>query len=306
MDLNRLFILQFVMFAEMAAGYLVCKLKILKPTDRSVLSRLVVNVFLPCSIMNSFDIEVNAEILKNFLGILCVSAGIQLFCYILSRFAYQRLDKGRRAVLQYSTMCSNAGFLGNAVAHGVYGEMGLLYGQFYLIPVRIVMWTAGISCFAQKASPKEAVKTILTHPCIIAMEIGLAFMILQVPIPAALKSLLSGLGGCGTPCIMIFLGMIMAEIGFAGMFSKVNAVFSFIRLIFIPACVLLVCLPLHLDPVVTGLSVILAAMPAGSTTAVLAEQYHADEKFAANVVVLTTLLSIALLPVWVMFIAWLV
>ncbi len=74
-----------------------------------------------------------------------------------------------------------------------------------------------------------------------------------------------------------------------------------IRLLIIPGIVLFACLLVHPDPVITGLSVLLAAMPAGSTTAVLAEQYHADTEFAANVVVMTTLLSIALLPVWVMF-----
>jgi predicted permease len=45
--------------------------------------------------------------------------------------------------------------------------------------------------------------------------------------------------------------------------------------------------------------VLLAAMPAGSTTSVLAEQYKADVAFASKVVVLTTLGSIILLPAWV-------
>ena len=37
-------------------------------------------------------------------------------------------------VLKYATMASNAGILGNPVAEGIFGSMGLFYASFYLIP----------------------------------------------------------------------------------------------------------------------------------------------------------------------------
>ena len=52
------------------------------------------------------------------------------------------------------------------------------------------------------------------------------------------------------------------------------------------------------DSLVAGVSVILAAMPAGTTTAILALKYHGDEEFATQCVVLTTLLSVVAIPVW--------
>jgi predicted permease len=140
MDLNALFELQFVMFAEMIAGYLLCRFKVIKPSDRGVLSKLVVNLLLPCSIIASFQMEMNSEILKNFIGIFVISVLIQILCSLIASFAYNRYEHDRKAVLQFSTVCSNAGFLGNAVAQGVYGDLGLLYGQIYLIPLCIVMW----------------------------------------------------------------------------------------------------------------------------------------------------------------------
>ena len=42
----------------------------------------------------------------------------------------------------------------------------------------------------------------------------------------------------------------------------------------------------------------LAAMPAGSTTSILAAKYQGDETFAAQCVVLSTLASMAVLPLW--------
>ena len=299
MDLSQLFILQFVMFAEMAAGYYLCAMHVLKPSDRSVLSKMVINVLLPCNIIHSFNIEMNTDVLQKFVQVLLISLGAQLLCTVISRYAYNRLPHDKRSVMQYATVCSNAGFLGNAVAEGVYGAAGLLYCQIYLIPQRIVMWSAGVSYFAEQAEKGSALKTILKHPCIIALEIGLVRMALQIQVPAGIDSFLSGLGRCSTPMVMLFLGMILAEAGLKGMLTKANLFFSFIRLILIPVLVLIPCVLLHLDPMAVGLSVLLAAMPAGTTTAVLAEQYHADVEFAANCIVLTTVLSIALLPVWV-------
>ena len=42
----------------------------------------------------------------------------------------------------------------------------------------------------------------------------------------------------------------------------------------------------------------MTAMPAASITAVLAKQYHADEKLAGMVVIGSTLLSAVTIPVW--------
>lgn len=300
MDLSNLFSLQILMFVEMAIGYLVCKFGIVKASDRSVLSKLTINVFLPASIINAFNMEMTEEILACFVQIFLVSIAIQIFCTLLAKFAFNKVDDDKKPVMQYATVCSNAGLLGNPVAEGIYGAQGLLYGQIYLIPLRIIMWTAGVSFFAEKGNGKSVIKTILTHPCIIALMIGLVRMGFQIPFPSALNSILSSLGKCATPMIMLFLGMILYSVGFKTMISKDNVMFSILRLIIIPALVLAGCMMVKLDPMVVGLSVILAAMPAGSTTAVLADQYHRSVEFAANCVVLSTILSIALLPVWVM------
>ena len=71
-----------------------------------------------------------------------------------------------------------------------------------------------------------------------------------------------------------------------------------IRLVFIPAVVFAGCWLANIDSVVAGVSVTLAAMPAGTTTAILAMKYHGDEEFATQCVVLTTMLSMAAIPIW--------
>lgn len=300
MDLSELFILQFMMFAEMFIGYLLCRTKILQPKDRTVFSKAVINLFLPCNIINSFLTSTGADVMKDFLVVLIISIAIQVFCFILAKILYNRKPADHKPILQYATVCSNAGFLGNAVAEGVYGELGLLYGQIYLIPLRIVMWTAGISYFEGSTDFKSKIRKIITHPCILAVFIGILLMLSGIRVPSAVSRTLTSLGRCSTPLIMLFLGMVLAEAGFKGIISKETLSFSFLRLILIPAAVLLACVLFKVDSFITGLSVLLAAMPAGSTTSVLAEQYNTDVAFASNIVICTTIGSILLLPAWVM------
>ncbi|MBQ6488875.1 MAG: AEC family transporter [Solobacterium sp.] len=300
MNLSELFILQFMMFAEMFIGYLLCRTKILHVKDRTVFSKAVINLFLPCNIINSFLTNTGANVMKDFLVVLIISIAIQVFCSVLANVLYNRKPAEHKPILQYATVCSNAGFLGNAVAEGVYGELGLLYGQIYLIPLRIVMWTAGISYFEGSTDFKSKIKKIITHPCIIAVFIGIILMLSGIQVPSAVSRTLTSLGRCSTPLIMLFLGMVLAEAGFKGIISKETLSFSLLRLILIPAVVLLACVLFKVDSFITGLSVLLAAMPAGSTTSVLAEQYNTDVAFASNIVICTTIGSILLLPAWVM------
>lgn len=298
MNLNQLYNLQFVMFAELLCGYLLCRFRILKASDRGVLSKAVVWLFFPASIINAFQMELDAKVMAGFASILIVSVLIQLFCIIIAAFAFNHKDAARKPVLQFGTVCSNAGFLGNAVAEGLYGQEGLMFGQIYLIPLRIAMWSAGVSYFEKGNSLSEVIRKVLTHPCIIAVIIGLARMITGIQFPAALDSTLSSLGKCATPLIMVFLGMVTYDSGFKGLLNKDTLEYALIRLVLIPLAVLLAVKAARIEPLIASLSVILCAMPAGTTTALLAEQYGGDVHFAADCIVLTTLLSLAVLPVW--------
>ncbi len=300
MELEGLMNLQLMMFLEIGIGWYLRKKNLITEEGKKVLTDLVIDLILPCNIIQSFMIELNREILVKGLQILIISTAIQMFCTLLSAVCYNRVERGKRAVLQYATVCSNAGFLGNPVAEGLYGSMGLLYASIYLIPQRIVMWSAGVSYFTESPSKKEVLIKVLKHPCIIAVEIGVVLMVTQVPLPGFLVKTLGSLSSSTTPVTMLLIGSIMAGADLKTMVTRTTAAFSVIRLILIPMAVYGACLLLHVDSLIAGVSVILAAMPAGSTTAILAAKYHRDEEFASKCVVLTTVLSMIAIPAWSM------
>lgn len=298
MKIDGLFDLQVMMFLLMAVGVVLRKMNIITKEGKGMLTDLVIDLILPCNIISAFYMPMDHSVFVSGVEILIISILIQIFCTFISGILYRKVPKEKRMVLQYATVCSNAGFLGNPVAEGLYGSVGLLYASVYLIPQRIVMWSAGVSYFTECPSKKEVVKKVLKHPCIVAVEIGIVLMVTQVQLPGFLSSAIENVGGCTTAITMMLIGTILTDVDMRHILTRTTVAYSFIRLVFIPAVVFAGSWLANIDSVVAGVSVTLAAMPAGTTTAILAMKYHGDEEFATQCVVLTTMLSMAAIPTW--------
>ena len=297
-DFETLLNVQCMMFILMGIGLLLCRIGMLGPVQKKALGDLVLDVVLPCNIVNSFRIAFSREIFLSFSQILIVSVLVQLFCLLLSHLLYRRLLPEKRAVLTYGTICSNAGLIGNPVAEGLYGAQGLLYASIYLVPQRVVMWSAGLHCFTRERDFKRTVKKVITHPCIIAVLIGLFLMLTQLQLPAILDQTLQSISRCNTALSMIAVGAILGEVNPREAVTRQIAAYTLLRLIGIPLVVFAGCLLAGLSPMVTGVSVILSGMPAGSTTAILAASYQGDAAFASKCVFFSTLCSLLSVPLW--------
>lgn len=290
--------LQVMMFLLMATGVLLAKLGIVSRSGRETLTDLIINVILPCNIIQAFSKYFDKSVLLSGLQVLAIAIVLQLFSILISNYCYGFVPKRQRAVLQYGTVCSNASFLGNPIAEGLYGSLGLLYASIYLIPLRITMWTAGMSYYTDNADSKMMWKKLAKHPCIIATVAGILMMLTSLKLPECLERTINSLGSCTTALTMLLIGMILADADVKGMVSKITILYAFVRLIGIPAVVLIGCKLFAIEALSAGVVTILAAMPAGSTTAILAAKYQADEKFASQCIVFTTLLSMIMLPIW--------
>ncbi|WP_278627892.1 AEC family transporter [Thomasclavelia cocleata] len=294
-DFNNLIDLQIEIFILMIIGYILRKINIISKENRKSLTDLVIYIILPANIIYSFMIKMDETIIKSGFTILIVSIVIQLGCQVFGKYFFVKTHSRQRSVLQYGTICSNAGFMGSPLIQGLYGLDGLLFASIYLIPQRIVMWSGGVACFTSTKGI-EVVKKVITHPCIIAVFIGLFIMIGQIKLPNYLYVSIKTLSGCTMSLSMIVIGGILAEIRFRDVISKLTIYYSFIRLILIPLLVLFGCIIVKLPILVTAVATVLAGMPAGSTTAILAEKYNGDSKLAVEIVFLSTALSLITIP----------
>lgn len=304
MELSHLINLQLEIFILMFIGYLLTKKGILNKQVRAGLTDLVIYLMLPANIIYSFLIDLSIDVIIDSGIIFLVSLLLQLFCHIFTKYFFPHANSYDISVLQYATLCSNAGFMGNPIVLEIYGHQGLLFASIFLIPQRIIMWSAGIRCFDNQHK-ENILKKIITHPCIVAVILGLFLLLFQIKLPLFMTKTIQLLSQCTTALSMIIIGSILSDISIKSVMSPLTLYYSFIRLIFIPCIVLLACYLLKLPYLVSAVSIVLAGMPAGTTTAILAEKYHANSKLAVKVIFVSTLFSLITLPLLCYFIEYL-
>lgn len=293
--IQNLLTMQSTMLVLILTGFLLAKAAVITPTFRKALTDFIINFILPCNIIKSFLMELNGHILQDCLAVLLVSCATQALTIVMGNLLFSRMEPQKKPCILYATQVSNAGFLGSPIVEGLYGAQGLLYASVYLIPQRILMWSLGVACYSG-AVGKGVFKKVITHPCIVAVAIGLILMLTQVQLPVWLDKPLSMVGSCNTALSLLVIGAVLAEVDAKNIFRTDSLFYCFVRLILIPAIVLVGCLLAGLDPLVTETSVVLAAMPAALTTAMLASQYGRDEKFAVSLVFLSTVGSMITIP----------
>lgn len=294
-----MFSLQLEIFILILIGFILSKLGYFSADTRKQLTNIVLWIVLPCATIQSFEIEVDQNLLISMTLVFLISTGIQGVYWIFCKTCWNKIYDDRKISLQYGTMVSNAGFMGMPVTQSAFGSTGLLYASIFLIPQRICMWSYGISLYSDGQDRKEVVRKVLTNPCIVAIYIGVVLMILgmfDIHLPDFLDSTIAAIGDCNTALSMIVIGGILSDVPKDQIWDKLSLSYSALRLIGIPMILFLILNCLPIDSMVRNVCVLLSAMPAASTTAMLAQRYEKDPEFASKIIFVSTLFSMVTLP----------
>ena len=299
--------LQFIIFALIGIGFVTRRKGIVSREGQKSITDLVINVVLPCNIVTSFVQEMPDSALRDCVTIFLISVGAELLCMLYARAAYRNVDENKKKCLTYGILVSNAGFLGNPVAEGVFGSMGLMLASVYLIPVRVVMWSKGIAIFSGESDRRQTLRKVATHPCVIACVVGIVIMLADLlagvsVVPAWIFDMLQTVGRCNTGLSMMVIGMILSDIDVSQLLDKLVIRYTVERLLIIPAVLGVILYGLARLGVVSGitpnLAVLLAAMPAAATTSMLSSKYNCAPDFATKMVITSTLCSIPTVFLW--------
>ncbi|WP_289197203.1 AEC family transporter [uncultured Dubosiella sp.] len=293
--------LQLEIFLLIALGYGLYKKGFIDEPMRKKLTDLTLSLILPCAIIQSFELDLTPSQRNACVFVFLASLGVQALYMVCNRFLWKKESANKRICLQYATLVSNAGFFGMPIAQAAFGEIGLLFASIFLIPQRVVMWSAGLSLFAGSTHWKQTVRQVCTHPCIVALALGLAVLGLRtigVELPEPLDLTIRAIAACNTPICMFVIGALLAHAKKSDIFSKTIMTYSVVRLLVLPAVVFLLFRFLPMDPLVMKICVLESAMPAASTTAMLAARYDKEPAFASQLIFASTALSLLTLPAW--------
>jgi hypothetical protein len=293
--------LQLSVLVYLLIGVFAYKTKIINDQNRTHFIHLILSILMPMLVFNSFK-SLTLEILKLGLWALIGSTIIYTVSYFVGAMAFTDFEDRKKRILHYGTLVNNAGLGGQPLSYSMYGEIGALFSSIYLVPHRIFMWSVGINILdSEKEESHSVFYKLLRNPSIIAVILGLLRSLLQIQLPEFLDRAIATMGSTVSPLAAIMIGSIIASIDFRSIYERGVIRYTLIRLIFIPFTVMFVSKLIGLDETLIGVLTIMSAMPAGTTTALLATQYNLDDELASKIVFVTTLLSIVTVPAMMLF-----
>ena len=283
-------------------GFLLCKLRKVRAEHLSSVSVILLYVCGPGMFLNALTaLDFSTELLRR-MGLFLVfslSGEIALMLIILLLLGKKRKEFSMR-MLSIASVMGNVGFFGMPVVRALFpgAPEAAVYSCVFNISLNILAWTVGV--FTLTGEKRYiSLRAAFLNPTVLSVAAGLVLYILKAKtwLPALLQDGFRTIGAMSTPLCMLILGIRLATMDFRKLFTTplVWLIAAGKLLIFPLFCYLLV-LAFPFDPVFRGSILILAATPCASILLNLAEIHHNGQELAANCALLTTLLSVATIP----------
>lgn len=293
--------LELIMVLLVLAGVWLRRRGTITDQGRDCLTDVLMTVVLPCNIFLSFKTDADMETLRSFLVTIMISVLVMLFTAVLGKLLYRRKEERQEKVFRYGLINSNALFIGLPIIQSLLGDAGVLQQTMYMIFVRMFCWSYGLSLYTGVRSDwKSSAKRLMTNECMIAAALGLVMMLTGFQLPTFLDRTLGYASSCMMLISMLLIGVVLSEMDCGQLLRADVWCFAAVRLLLVPAGVLLGCRLFQMPYIVTATCTLLSGMPAASLTAVLAARYHGDSELGALLVAVSTILSAVTIPVWFM------
>ncbi len=293
---DRMLNTQALMFIYVVTGIIMAKTKILKHEGRSSFINLLLDITLPCMILNSFNVDIGIDELLSAGKIMIISSVLTLIAWLLAKVFWRNEPPNRRAVLEFSTLFSNAGNAGMPIVASVFGAQGVFYASFYLLPVRILIWTVGLSLFVDEQDNRKKLLLLLKTPSVDVVFIGIALMFLPFKLPGVLSTAIKNIGDMTGPLSMMIIGAALGESDIRSAFELGAFKLTALRLAILPVLYMVLLRLAGVETLLWEVAVVLTAMPAAANTEIFAEMYGKDYHFAARCVVVSTIISLFSVP----------
>ena len=290
-----------ILFAFILCGFVVGRLKHIPREKSSVISALLVNVFLPAKIFLNFSEQCTIDYFSKSYPTLIVSTALLLLLVLFSLGLSTLLTKERyeRKVYRYSFAISNYAYLGYVFVENTLGKTALTDMILFCIPFAFYTYTFGYSLLSNQSSSWKK----LINPMTVAIVFGMIFGISGLQLPDFLGKTLSYASATVGPLSMILTGLVISSFALKELLPDIKTViFSVVRLAVIPALLFGICLVADklftLPSAVYPAAVIMGCMPCGLNTIVFPSLVGEDCRMGARFVLLTHVLSLATIPLW--------
>ncbi len=291
-----------VLFIYMMIGYFCCKKGVLNEHASKGISWIVVNIAnpgMPISAVINGDGRIAGEALVHAVIAAVVLSVVLIILSLILPIVF-RVPADDQGVYRVMTAFNNIGFMGFPIISATYGSEALLYASVFLLPFNISFYTYGIRAMKKErenGGEKFRIGKIF-NVGVIASIIAIVLYLTQLTVPQFLKTAFGGISDLTGPLSMMVIGVAMTNIRLRELFLDIRLLgYSAVKLLVIPILGMMAVKQIVDNEILCAVCMIMMATPAASMTVMLAQQCDGNVKTASKGVALTTILSVATIPI---------
>lgn len=302
-----------IMLAYAVPGFVLIKVKAVKPDSISAFSKLLMFVCQPVLTLYSFNkADYSKELCINLLIFFVIITIVQLvFIGIFYLIFRKKMEEVKYRIVTIATTLSNCSFLGVPLLEALFPDSPnvAVYSMMYFLSMSLLGWTL-VSAIITRDKKHISIKKILLNPATISIAFSLPFFFTGFKISAdngyflgQIENMIYILSKMTTPLCMLVMGMRLATVKFKSIFSSPWTYFSVaINQFVFPLVVLGILTLLRVDEELKWCMYVMCACPVASVVQNYAEILGEGQDVAANTVLLGTMSSIITLPLMALII----
>ncbi|MBR5250797.1 MAG: AEC family transporter [Clostridia bacterium] len=214
-------------------------------------------------------------------------------------------DDAKYRLLAMGSMIGNVGFFGLPLVSALFPNepMVACFSCVYVVSMNLLVFTLGV--FLLTGDKKHiSLKSAILNPSTLAVLFALPFFFFKVTFPTAILTPIDLLGKMSTPLCMFILGMRLANANKKNLFTRPMVWLGcLLKLVVFPLFVyLLVTFLPFFDATFKASLLVLSATPSAVIILSLAEFHEREQELSANVILLSTLLSVITLPLIILLV----
>lgn len=302
MDMNIILNQIAQLFLVMGLGYGLYKLGQVDDIFYVRLNKFVLNVTMPSMILGSVLTKgqtVEIYIPSMIASCLILVAVLPALAWTVVKLL--PLKQQEQGLYAFMIMYPNVGFMGFPLMRSIFGADSVLATAIINMCFNVSLFTVGRMTISGKGNGSFNPKTLLS-PGIAASLCAIVCYSFRIPCPSAAGDALNLVGSMTTPLAMMLIGVILAKIPLKEVWKDKRVyLFSLLIQLIIPAGAWPILRFLITDPLIRGITLIILAMPVANSAVIFAGEYRKDEIFAAKTVFMSTFISIATIPLLVLW-----
>lgn len=292
-----------MIFLLIIPGIFFRKKNILTESQNEAVSSIVVNLTWPCLVIDAMQMEFSIQTLSDSGYILVVSLIIFALMLLISfpLAKVMKMPKTKQYLMVFMLLFGNTGFIGLPVIKALYGTEAIFFAAIVELINDILIFTIGIALIQISAGAKLEISIRqFLNPGLIGVLIGLALFLLNLRLPELVSGSVEMIGSATTPLTMFVIGFQLGGLKLREIAGDWQVyVVCFVKLMIAPLLTLLIVKLWAGDLTLLEKVLIMSfAMPVASVSAIFSQQYKGEVAFATKSVLLSTVLSILMIPLF--------